>query len=124
MIYRYTDVGDDHSLNPRVTPHLHLHVTLMKVTLSFQGTQNATQEDAIKLLSDRGEIGYIRKGEDLTEILQHIKDGQTIIGVISHLEPFTWHRTVCFHGKVEVSFLGIPVCDTFLFPCLTLITSI
>jgi len=53
MIYRYTDVGDDHSLNPHVTPHLHLCVTMMEVTLSLHGTQNATQEDAIKLLSDR-----------------------------------------------------------------------
>jgi len=55
------------------------------------------------------------KVKTLLRYCNFIKDGQSIIGVITHLEPFIWHRTVFFHGKVEVSFLDVPVCDTFLF---------
>ena len=48
-----------------VTPHLHLHVTLMKVTLFLHETQDTTQQDAIKLMSDRGESAISAKAKTL-----------------------------------------------------------
>jgi hypothetical protein len=87
----------------------------MKVTLTLRGTEHTTKKDAVKLLSNRGEIGYIRKGEDLIEILRLMKEGQTISGIIPYLEPFVWYETTCYHGEVEVCFSDASVCHTFLF---------
>jgi hypothetical protein len=86
----------------------------MKVMLTLRGTDDTTEEDAVKLLSNRGEIGYIRKGEDLIEILRRMKDGQTISGIITHLGPFVWYETTCYYGEVEVCFSDASVCHTFV----------
>jgi hypothetical protein len=91
------DVGNDPTLHPRMEPDVGLSVL-------FQPTVVQTGSDCvpgIKLSCTMGDVGYVRLWH-YDSVLQRLeRTPGAITGVITHIDPFIWHRTLCFHGRVE-----------------------